>query len=210
MRFLREHVRRHSRFYIAGLLGIFGWLAAGALTPLLRYAIAGDTFFGAYLILMAVLAVQTTPKDLKSRAKTEDEGITLIIVITFAAIAFSLSAIFALLNQSERAEGLYLFLTVASAPLGWFMLHTVAAFHYAHRYYLEDRGGLQVPETKHPGIWDFLYYSFVIGMTAQVSDVQATSTPMRQLTLGHSIAAFFYNTVLIALAVNVVVVLAAP
>jgi uncharacterized membrane protein len=210
MNFFRKHILRHSRFYIAALLGVLTWLLTDGVEPLLRYAIAGDTFFAVYLVAMGVLAFRSTVKDLKSSAKTEDEGIGLIIVLTFAAIGFSLSTIFGLLNQAEERDALHLAFTVGSAPLGWFMLHTVAAFHYAHRYYQNDHGGLEFPGTKTPGIWDFLYYGFVVGATAQVSDVDVTSTPMRKLTLAHGIAAFFYNTVLMALAVNVVVVLAAP
>jgi uncharacterized membrane protein len=97
-------------------------------------------------------------------------------------------------------------------PLGWFTLHTVAAFRYAHLYYTKrggggnepgDAGGLAFPETREPGTWDFLYYAFVVGMTAQVSDVQVLSTSMRRLTLAHSVTSFFFNTVLLALAVNI-------
>jgi uncharacterized membrane protein len=71
-----------------------------------------------------------------------------------------------------------------------------------------DVGGLSFPDSREPSVWDFLYYSFVIGMTAQVSDVQVTNTAMRRITLVHSVVSFFLNTVLIALAVNVAVALA--
>jgi uncharacterized membrane protein len=100
-------------------------------------------------------------------------------------------------------------LAIASVLLGWLTLHTIAAFHYAHLYYAkavssrgQDAGGLEFPDTNEPTGWDFLYYSFVVGMTAQVSDVQVLATPMRRLTLAHSVVSFFYNTVILALAVN--------
>jgi uncharacterized membrane protein len=208
MGFLRKHARRHSRFYVAALLGVLSWFLMGMFAPALRYAVAGDMFFIVYMILMVRLAFETTPVDLRNEAKTEDEGIILILILTFAAIVFSLTSIFTLLNRARGYDSLRVTLSVASAPLGWFMLHTLAAFHYAHRYYLAERGGLKFPDTGEPGIWDFVYHSFVIGMTGQVSDVQVVSAPMRQLTLGHSIVSFFYNTVLIALAINVVVILA--
>jgi uncharacterized membrane protein len=210
MGFIRDQLRRHLRFYSAALIGIVVWLASAPLVPSLRYAVAGDSFFASYLVLIFMMAAQTTPKHLEELSKAEDEGITLITLITFAAVGFSLSAIFGLLNQGGKPAGLALALTIGSAPLGWFMLNAVAAFHYAHRYYLAGHGGLAFPETPSPGLWDFLYYSFVVGMTAQVSDVQVTSSAMRRLTLAHGIASFFYNTVLIALSVNVVVVLATP
>jgi uncharacterized membrane protein len=135
----------------------------------------------------------------------------LVVVLTLAAIAVSLASIFALIAGAVRVGALLLALTIASVPLGWLTLHTVAAFRYAHLYYAReedggdrgDAGGLAFPATTEPSSWDFLYYAFVVGMTAQVSDVQVLSTPMRRLTLAHGVTSFFFNTVLLALAVNV-------
>jgi uncharacterized membrane protein len=84
--------------------------------------------------------------------------------------------------------------------------------HYAHIYYDPSerkdggkvRGGLEFPGTKEPDYWDFVYFSFVIGMTCQVSDVQITARHLRHLATAHGIISFFYNTVVVALAVNVV------
>jgi uncharacterized membrane protein len=93
------------------------------------------------------------------------------------------------------------------------MLHMMMAFHYAYLFYSEPArvkggSGLLFPDTREPGAADFLYYSFVIGMTAQVSDVQVCSTRIRRTTLWHSIVSFFFNTVLIAMAVNAVIAIA--
>ena len=217
MGFLRDHIWRHRRFFFAALLGIVVWVMTGTLTHPLRLAIAGDTFFSAYLVLMTALAMRVTPDQLRNLASIEDEGIALIALITVAVISFSLVSIFAVLNESHRPNAVLLILSIASAPLGWFMLHTVAAFRYAHLYYAEpisagvsrsEVGGLKFPDTEEPTAWDFLYYSFVLGMTAQVSDVQVLTTSMRKLALAHGIVSFFFNTVLIALAVNAAVVLA--
>ncbi len=65
--------------------------------------------------------------------------------------------------------------------------------------------GLDFPGTDKPDPWDFLYFAFVIGMTAQVSDVTTASAKMRKVVLVHSIGAFFYNTIILALAVNAAV-----
>jgi uncharacterized membrane protein len=92
-----------------------------------------------------------------------------------------------------------------------FVLHTVATLHYARLYYSGIaegvEKGLSLPGTAEPAAWDFLYYSFVVGLTAQVSDVQVLCTPMRRLTMLHGIISFVFNTVLIALAVNTIVAL---
>jgi uncharacterized membrane protein len=161
--------------------------------------------------------LQCPPDRFRDWADDEDEGLVLIVLITLGAIFFSLASIFSLLNAGGRPERLPLFLSLLSAPLGWLVLHTSASLQYAHFYYVKpvsesgangDSGGLLFPGTQQPGPWDFLYFSFVVGMTAQVSDVQVTSTRMRRLTLGHGVVSFIFNTVLIAMAVNVIVALA--
>ena len=177
----------------------------------MRMVVAGDCFFAIYLASTALIALRLTPEDMRRRSSYADEGMILIILLTLSAISLSLGAIFALLGEAKR-PGLEFGLTIASVPLGWLTLHTVAAFRYAHLYYTkagsgdgapEDAGGLAFPGTEEPALWDFLYYSFVIGMTSQVSDVQVLTTPLRRMTLAHSVTSFFFNTVLLALAVNI-------
>lgn len=150
---------------------------------------------------------------MRRRASVADEGIPLIVLLALAAVVLSLAAIFALLAGEGRPDPWDLPLAIASVPLGWLTLHTIAASHYVHLYYATEgedvrAGGLDFAGTREPGAWHFLYFSFVIGMTAQVSDVTVHAAGMRRLVLGHSIVAFFYNTVLLALAVNVAVTLA--
>jgi uncharacterized membrane protein len=111
-------------------------------------------------------------------------------------------------------------MTLAAVPLGWFTIHMMTAIHYAHMYWQprepagDDsahasryRGGFNFPETPQPSGWDFAYYAFIIGMTAQTSDTNVTTTAMRKVTLLHSVVSFFFNTVLVAATVNVVVAL---
>jgi uncharacterized membrane protein len=171
------------------------WAATGLLVQPVRLMVAGDGVFGVYLVLMAVLATRATPDVMRRRASFEDEGIILIMLITLTAISLSIVSIFTLLNEPERTDTFRLALAIASVPLGWLTLHTIAAFHYAHLYYgkalsssrghRQTAGGLEFPDTSEPTGWDFLYYSFVVGMTAQVSDIQVLTTRMRRLTLAH-------------------------
>ncbi len=214
-RFVRAYFGRHARFYAAAAIGGLVWAATGTFGPQLRLMAAADTFFGVYLVLMTILIVRATPDELRRLAGVEDEGSFLILLIALAVICLSLAAIFTLLNQPQKPGAVQMILTLASAPLGWLMLHTIAALHYAHLFYTpsgssgsdRDSGGLKFPGTDEPHAWDFIYHAFVIGMTAQVSDVAVLTTRMRQLTLAHAIISFFFSTVLIALAVNVAVAL---
>jgi uncharacterized membrane protein len=208
-------LKRHPRFYIALGCGILSWIASCPLSLHVRIAIAGDAFYSVYLALVVTYVLRVPASEYRDWLDDRDEGLFIVMVTTLAAVAISLYSIFSLLNAGHKADGVYLALSLASAPLGWFVLHTVFSLHYAHVYYLtrasgeaeKTRGGLLFPSTDDPGPWDFLYYSFVVGMTAQVSDVQVTSTDMRKLTMLHGIVSFVFNTVLIALAVNTIVAL---
>lgn len=210
----RRHFLHHARFYVSVLVGV----VVGVVTELWALPVqpmaAGDAFFAVYVVSMAVMATRASADDLRRRSRYEDEGIGLIVLITLAAIGLSIGSIFALLAQPGSPDPLPLVLAIASVPLGWLTLHTIAAFHYAHLYYApadiapeegKDVGGLAFPQTDEPTGWDFLYYSFVVGMTAQVSDVDVLTSSMRRLTLAHSVVSFFYNTVILALAVNLAV-----
>jgi uncharacterized membrane protein len=206
---------RHGRFYIALACGLATAVAARALgfdAPLLA---GGDIFYLVFLgLCLAMIAGQKTG-DLKMRAKAEDEGIVIVLLITLATMAFFIDAVFTALNRKHGIELPALLLAGIGAPLGWFVLHTVMAFHYANIHYFDDpeiegdEKDLDFPGRGDPGPWDFLYYSFVVGMTAQVSDVQVRTTVMRRATLLHGVVSFFFNTVFIAMAVNAGVALAA-
>jgi uncharacterized membrane protein len=114
--------------------------------------------------------------------------------------------------RTAKAEGgsVGLWLSVlagATVLLSWLLAHSVFAVHYAHGYYkdlLEKRQrGLDFPgENDDPDYWDFLYFSFVVGMTAQVSDVQVMTRGWRRLVLAHGILSFLFNTVILALSIN--------
>lgn len=209
---IRQHAAHHVRFYLSALVGAAVWIGASALEPPIRLVAAGDAFFVAYLAMMAVFARTVTVASVRRRASVEDEGIAVIVLMTLAVIGLSLWSIFAVVNQVEAAGPWHIALLVANVPLGWFTLHTLAAMHYQHVYYRRaagsgrkrrDEGGLGFPGADEPMVVEFLYYAFVIGMTGQVSDVEVRSTAMRRLTLVHGVVSFFFNTVILALAVNV-------
>lgn len=204
------HVKRHGRFYLAALAGVSAG-AVGFQLPLeLRLVLGGDVFFLVYLALMTVFAARVTPDGLRARAAEEDEGLPLILLLTLAAIVLNLSAIFVVLNSQAGGFGLSTLVALVSVPLGWAAVHTLAAFHYANLFYAPhpDGGetrGLRFPGEAEPGAWDFLYFAFVIGMTAQVSDVAVASTLLRRVVLAHAVLSFFYYAVILAVAVNAAV-----
>jgi uncharacterized membrane protein len=205
------HYRHHWRFYSSVAFGVLVWLLPLSRTMGLRVSLGGATFFLIYLISSAALARGLTTEDLRQKATFEDEGIVVIVLITLAVIALSLGSLVLLLG-SEQRNGWLLVPAVANVPLGWATLHTIMAFHYAHLFYAPPEegdkathtGGIEFPKTTEPCMGDFMYFSFVVGMTAQTSDVDVTSREMRNATVVHGVVSFFFNTVILALAVNVV------
>ena len=206
---------RHGPFALAFCLGVLGGMVAywRGLEPGFSTLIAVDLFFAATLAMMLRRTGQT-PETLRKKAAVEDAGAGLIVAITLLAVGTSLTATISLLNRADPAGLAETVLALASVPLGWAVMHTLAAFHYAHLFY--GRGvaaaGLSFPgntdaATDDPDVWDFMYFSFGIGMTAQVSDVTVKSAPMRRVVLAQAVAAFLTNTVILALAVNAAVAL---
>lgn len=211
---LARHLHQHARFYVGLGLGLAAWVVAGIVAPAYRLILAGDVFLAAYLLGMVTLAASATPDSLRRRASIEDEGMVLIVTLTVVAIAFCLGSLFMLLAEPGGPEAWKLSLGLLAVPLGWAVLHMIAALHYASIWYQGSRrsgdgrqaGGIAfagASEADEPGVGDFLYHAFTIGMTAQVSDSQVTSPAMRRLVLAHGLASFLFNTVILALAVNV-------
>jgi uncharacterized membrane protein len=213
MRQLRvsNHWHHHARFYVALAVAALATGAALALDWPVPSLIGGDVFFAAYLLGTGLLASQLSREELDRRADIEDEGVFVVFLLTITGIVFACVGVFAVLNRQGATALTPLIVTLIGAPLGWFMLHTVMTFHYANIFYAgsaSDRKknrALEFPGGEEPCVLDFFYFSFVIGMTAQVSDVQVRTTRMRRATLAHAIVSFFFNTVLIAMAINGVV-----
>lgn len=195
---------RHARFLLAFGLGIAVASVSRAfpLPSAIQTLLGVNGFFVAYLALTTGLALRTSAAALKRHAEADDEGIAVIVVLAIGAVLVSLTSIIWVLNRDEISLWQTL-MALSAVPLGWATVHTVAAFRYAHLFYsAKSTGGLTFPGTKQPGVLEFLYLSFGIGMAAQVSDVIVVEPRIRRMVLVHSIGSFFYNTVILALAVN--------
>lgn len=209
---LSGHWHHHGRFYVAAGLGGLAYLACRRLSPPVPLAVAGDVFFFSYVVMMAVLAATRSPADLRAHAEIDDQGGVLVALMALVALGYCCVEIFTILNQKQAVQGLTTVVVLIGAPLGWLMFHMMAAFHYAYLFYRRSENGepqepqpLAFPKTAEPGAAEFLYYAFVVAMTAQTSDVDVQNTKLRKVTTLHAIVSFFYNTILIAMSVNAVV-----
>ncbi len=167
------------------------------------------------LTLTLVMMFKATPETMRRNAKREYQGRLAIFILIIAAACASVLAIGFLLTDKKGISPMLLILHVMLAVMtiigSWLLVHTVFALQYARNYYQDHEsineeiaGGLDFPSDRQPDFWDFLYYSFVIGMTSQVSDVQTTSRDMRRLTLLHGILSFFFNTTILAMSINII------
>jgi uncharacterized membrane protein len=196
--------------FLSGLLGI----VVGVVSPS-TVQVAGRALFGwdvavaAYLGVTLWLMSHATVAHIRRRAKTEDEGKSIILALIVAASLATIGAIVMVLagTKGQEPTRLVLLLAVVTILLSWAFIHTIFAVHYAHEYFGEGSdqqiGGLEFPGKDEPDYWDFMYFSFVIGMTFQVSDVVVTSKIIRRLVVTHGIVSFIFNTALLALMVNI-------
>jgi uncharacterized membrane protein len=166
--------------------------------------------------ILAMMAL-STHDHMRRRAARQDMGRWVILLAVIAGALVSMAALAVIQKSLKAAPGdesaLYLALIVATIVLSWSLVHTAFSLHYAHAYYgptddLDDEdgliGGLEFPSENQPDYWDFMYFSYVVGMTCQVSDVQVSGRAMRRLTLIHGVVAFFFNTIILALTINIV------
>ncbi|MHB8252311.1 MAG: DUF1345 domain-containing protein [Acidiferrobacter sp.] len=147
---------------------------------------------------------------------SQDQSGFMVLTIAMIAASASFFAIFFLLGQVSGAgaafKSAHLALSISAVVCSWFVVHTLFAFHYAHSFYrgraiqdgIRDDGGIRFPGDALPHYVDFLYFSFVIGMTSQVSDVSITSHGVRRAALIHGILSFAFNTLVLALTINIV------
>lgn len=179
-----------------------------------RIMVCWNLFSLTMLILDWHIFLTTKPPQIHEFANKEDEGrlaiFTIVLIATFASL---LAVALLLITETGTGSGKVLHITVAltGMMLSWTLVHTLFAIHYAHLYYGDDEenpdsplGGLQFPGKGQPDFLDFAYFSFVLGMTFQVSDVQVTSKSMRHIALLHGLLSFGYNTVIVALSINTI------
>jgi len=205
-------VRARPRLFLSIALGVVVAAVLAASTnwrPWTRLLMGWDIGTGLYLMLAFHMMARSDVHGIRRRAARQDEGAFAILVLTAAAALASLAAIFAQLGTAAGGGGgrqpMNLVLATITIVLSWAFIHTIFALHYAHEFYDEGAGGgMAFPgRGEEPDYWDFVYFSFVIGMTSQVSDVAVTSKQIRRTVTVHGVLSFVFNAALLALTVNI-------
>jgi uncharacterized membrane protein len=210
LRFVRNHARLFGSMAIGGagfvVLELAPWPPLASSPPATRILLAWDLGVIVYLALAYGLISRFDVALARRRASIQDEGGLALMVLTVAAAVASVAAIVAELGSvpKDHSGAPYFALAVTTITLSWTFVHVILAVHYAHEFYDEgaEGGGLQFPADDQPDYWDFVYFSFVIGMTCQVSDVQVTGKRIRRIVLMHGIVSFVFNVAILALVVN--------
>ena len=200
-------VYARPRTFLSIAIGILGFfLLPNSLRLVTRLLIGWDIFAILYLMLVFVMVLRSGINHVRRNAVLQDDGRFLILIVTALGAFASLAAIVFELGASHRGAP-ELALATATIALSWAIVHTAFSLHYAHEYYRgAEPGGLQFPSgdpREDADYWDFVYFSFVIGMTAQVSDVGITDKIIRRTATVHGIISFVFNTALVALMVNI-------
>jgi uncharacterized membrane protein len=200
-------VYARPRTFISILIGIVAFfLLPGSLRLVTQALIGWDIFVAFYLVLVFTMVLRSGIRHVRHNAALQDDGRFVILMVAALGAFASIAAIVFELGASHRSV-LDLTLATVTIALSWSAVHTQFSLHYAHEYYRGAKpGGLQFPSGdphEDADYWDFVYFSFVIGMTAQVSDVGITDKIIRRTATVHGIISFVFNTALVALMVNI-------
>jgi uncharacterized membrane protein len=208
-----RHIFARPRMAIAVLLGIaLSYALPEQWRHTTRLLTAWDCATGFYLVCIAWMMWCSTTEHMRRRAIEQDESRIVALLLTVTAAVASLAAIVAELSTAKAAgghlEASHIALGGVTVMLSWAFMQTMFALHYAHEYYIGRGGiiakGLDFPGGKEtPDYWDFVYYAFVIGTSTATADVNISSSIMRRTTTLHCVVAFFFNTTILALTINI-------
>jgi len=196
---------------IIGLISSFILPDAIAQRTITRSIIGWNIGVCLYLGLALRMMFRATKEKIQTSAKEQDEGQVLILIMVLLSVASTLTSIVVELahikNLSVQLRYVHIALAAFSITTSWLFAHLMFAIHYAHDYYSaisnSKKGGIIFPDEDAPDYTDFLYLAFIIGTSAQTADVSFSSKQMRKTALVHCIFAFFFNTTLLALTINI-------
>jgi Predicted membrane protein len=174
-----------------------------------RLALSWDIFVAAFLVFAAVHFTQADHTRIAADAARQEEGEWTLFALTIigAIMSFTAIVIFSGLAKAKGHHGEYVALVGLTLAASWLMTQVTFAYRYAHEFYActdgGPDGGLNFPGEDSPDYLDFIYFSFVLGMTFQVSDVDITGRKMRRLATLQGLIGYMFNTVVLALTINI-------
>jgi uncharacterized membrane protein len=211
---LRMHLKHRISISLGLALLVFLLIFRSSLDRLVIAMIVWNVFAFSFILTSWLVFFTRTPAQMRVRVQQEDGNRVFVFMVILLSCFASMFAVLLLILSTDAGGTpriIYIPVAIASMLFSWVMVHTTFCFHYAHLYYDDAKedttihaGGLDFPNEKKPDYLDFVYFSYVIGMTFQVSDVEITSRTIRRLALLHGLLSFGLNTFVVALTINLI------
>lgn len=204
----RRYLKARPRLLIGTVVAVatVGILECTRLPHALSFMLGFDLGALLYLVLIVRTFHDCTPAAMRDEARKQDVGRWGTLLAGVVLSAAVLVAVSTELESAEKGGAMAIAIAATTLILSWAFMNTLFALHYAHGFYGnfgDKHKGLEFPGDEKPDYWDFAYFSFTIGMTFQVSDVQISTRYLRRIALMHSAIAFFFNVFIIAISVNI-------
>ena len=215
-RAFRDRPRILAAIIVGLLVALTLWMMPNPLRASTRGVISWDAAALTFIVLMMMMMRGSDVGKIQATAAEQDEGQGLTLLLSTLAAAVSVLGIAAELGiakaDSEPTKALRVGLAFATIAISWFFIHLIFAIHYAHEYYSpetcpdqeghHERGGLGFPGDEQPDYWDFVHFAVIIGVASQTADVSFTRKPLRHIGTVHGLLSFVFNTVVLALTIN--------
>ena len=200
---LQRTVRRPRLLTSAMLTIVLFLVLIPSMPPSRALLISFNVGAGFFLMLMFVLMFRATMTSMHKRAQRQDENKWTVLFLSLCVAAVVLFALSHELHAAKDKSLSDIALASSTIFLAWLFVAVIFAQQYAHSFYMKP-GQLAFPGTEMPDYLDFTYFSIVVSMCCQTSDVVITSSTFRRLVMLHSVVSFFFNVIIIAITVNVV------
>ncbi|MEO6630327.1 MAG: DUF1345 domain-containing protein [Mucilaginibacter sp.] len=207
----------HYKIFISLAISIAAYFFFRGLSSLPAIILSVWIAFASTIIVLDwIVILWAHPREIRKIASLEDSSRYILFLFVIGASVMSLGAILFLLISSKGGSSAevsgHVILAMSAVVISWWLVHTIYTLRYAHLYYTTDpgddkkkpMGGLSFPDEDEPDYMDFVYFSFVLGMTFQVSDVEISSRYIRRIAWAHGLISFAFNTAIVALSINVI------
>lgn len=210
---LMSGIKNRPQFFLAFLTAavlsiLLFWLTSWSWST--NLLIGWNTAIWLFLANLAYRMWQADHSDMQEQAKRQDESKWIILLLVIMALIMCMVAIGAQLSDLPKTGWLkfgHLLLAFLTIMSSWLLMHSVFALHYAHDFYLarsrDQNDGLNFPKTERPTYPDFIHFSYIMGTAAQTADIEITNRHMRMLNTLHALLSFGFNTVILAICINV-------
>ena len=209
-----KYLDSQHRQYIALAVALLTYFLTRKQPLSINIMLTWINYASSILVMSWISILSMHPSNVRKVASLEDSSVTFIFLFIIGSAFASLFAVVFLLQSlkglSKEQTITHVLLSITSVAISWWLTHTIFTMRYAHIFYStkNEEGeygyGLEFPKEPHPDFMDFVYFSFVIGMTFQVSDVEISSRKIRRLAWLQGILSFVFNTAIVALSINII------